>query len=301
MKGKIIKLLFIIFPIDMFIDFFKANKVINGKIAVIGKQGYIKNADDQEHAYDVILSYFGETIEVKKTLENKAKIGVVGISLCATIIFGLLGVFFSMHIDFAQLTMPKAILIIMCVMLIFYVDTAGILALIVIGEKNKIYRLSLEDYKKNEIDQAKLLAIQAKRNIYLNILRSNYVYVSFRCLIYGVVLLSLMAPFMAVTSLNKDETKKELLKTVKEGICLVEENAKYSRGTRREIETMKSTLSAFNTNLEGIGENIGKTDVKIKGLELKLNRMEIKSDLLRKNNITEELEENVQPSTPDNT
>jgi len=297
MKKKIIKLLDIIFPVNMFIKFISANKKINKKIDEVGNQDQLENGDNPKHDYDIMLPYFRETIEVKKTLEDKAKIGVVGISLCATIIFGLLGLLFSMHIDFTQLNMPKVILIIMSAMLIFYINAAGILALIVIGEKNQIYCLSLEESKKGKVDQAKLLASHAERNIYLNTLRNNYVYVSFRCLIYGVVILSLMVPFIAMTSLNKDETKKELLKAVKEGVNLIGENAQYNRDTRKEVEAMSLTISSFNTNLEGIGLDIDKIDIKIKELEFK--RKEMESNLLRRNNKTEKLEGDVQTSTQD--
>lgn len=272
MKRILIKIIEIPFPIIRFIF---ANREINKRISSIDKEEYTNNflyVDDfQKYSYDEILPFFEKTIETKKTLEDKAKISAVGITIATSIIVGLSGLLLNLNIDIKQLTILNIILIILCILVILYINISGILALLVIGNKNKVYQLFPEDCKLNKKDQAKSLAIYTEQNANLNIIRQNYVYSSFIHLIYSVVILSFIFVLVTFNFNGKDNAKIDLIKLLEKVSFFIDADEKYNRKIDMTITAIKSELSNYQNRITHIEKNINTINTELEKAQKEKN------------------------------
>jgi hypothetical protein len=260
------KIFDILFPIFRFIS---ANRKINKRIKEIDNENYKNNLlyvdDFEKYSYEEILPFYQKTIETKKTLEDKAKISAVGITISTSIIVGLSGILLNLNIDMNKLNTESIILIILCVIVIIHINISGILALLVIGNKNKVYQLFPEDSKIEKQEQAKYLSIYTEQNANLNIIRQNFVYSSFVHLIYSVVLLSII--FILVTFNFNGKQNETIDKT---DIELIKSNN----------EDIKNTVSFLKLRLSRNQESIKNLDKKVS---------EMLQELMKKNGVKKEI------------
>ncbi len=272
MKQPLRKFIEILFPIVRFIS---ANRKINERISSIDKGEYTNNLlyinDFQKYSYDEIYPFFEKTLETKKTLEDKAKISAVGITIATSIIVGLSGLLLNLNIDIKQLTTFNIILVILCVLVILYMNISGILALLVIGNKNKVYQLFPEDCKLKKEEQAKYLAIYTEQNANLNIIRQNYVYSSFIHLIYSIGILSFIFIIVTFNFNGKDNTKINLVGLSERVSFIIDTNEEYNKETKQTIFTLKTDLSDCKS--------------KIQHIEKKINEINIDLEKIKKENI----------------
>lgn len=268
MKQLLKKFIEILFPIVRFIS---ANRKINKRISSIDKGEYTNNLlyinDFQKYSYDEISPFFEKTIEIKKTLEDKAKISAVGITIATSIIVGLSGLLLNLNIDIKQLTIFNIILVMLCVLVILYINISGILALLVIGNKNKVYQLFPEDCKLKKKEQAKYLAIYTEQNANLNIIRQNYVYSSFIHLIYSVVILSFIFILVTFDFNGKDNTKIDLIELSERVSFFIDANEKYNKETRQTIFTLKTDLSNCKSKIQYIEKNINEISIDLEKIQ----------------------------------
>ncbi len=282
MKNFLKRLFDILFPILRFIS---ANRKINKRIAAIDNKQYENNflyiGDYQKYSYEEILPFYQKTIEIKKTLEDKAKISAVGITISTSIIVGLSGLLLNLNIDVKQLNAINILLIILCVIVIVHINISGILALFVIGNKNKIYQLFPEDSKLSKKKQANCLSIFTEQNTNLNIIRQNYVYSSFLHLIYSVLMLSLIF-VLATFNFNGGRNKSvDLLKLSDELAFCVKNNKKQFMDAAHDIKRLQSNIKLNKSNYESIEKEISILKTKLlKTYEL-INVLDKKAKLKR--------------------
>ena len=266
MKHYLEKTLNILFPILRFIS---ANRKVNKRIKEIDEGKYVNNllyvVDYEKFSYEEILPFYQNTVETKKTLEDKAKISAVGITISTSIIVGLSGLLLNLNIDMKQLNAASIILIILCVIVILHINISGILALLVIGNKNKIYQLFPEDSQIEKQEQAKYLSIYTEQNANLNIIRQNFVYSSFVHLIYSVVLLSII--FILVTfNFNGKQNKSA------DVVILSNKLTCFANDTSKQFKDMADTLNELKASIGLIKSNHEDTDKAVSFLKSELSK-----------------------------
>ncbi len=151
-----------------------------------------------------ILPFYEKTLETKKSLEDKAKISVVSITILTTLVVGLTANLVKARLDFHSLSLFCSTLLTLCVLIIIYVDFSCILAINLLGNKNKVYQLFPPNTKLSDNKKANYLTIYTEQNANLNIIRSNYLFCSFQHLVHAIICMSLL--FFVILIANGDES-----------------------------------------------------------------------------------------------
>lgn len=133
---------------------------------------YLRNIDDD----NVLENKYGDALEHKKQLEDKAKSLVALTTISATMMLGLGSTASSMFGGIVQLP-ARAILAAVMIFSAFYMVAAAISSISVFASLNKAYLV--DDPGRSTGDGIRLAIMQ---NGYQNILRNNYLSLSFDCL-----------------------------------------------------------------------------------------------------------------------
>ena len=133
---------------------------------------YLRNIDDD----NVLENKYGDAPEHKKQLEDKAKSLVALTTISATMMLGLGSTASSMFGGIVQLP-ARAILAAVMIFSAFYMVAAAISSISVFASLNKAYLV--DDPGRSTGDDIRLAIMQ---NGYQNILRNNYLSLSFDCL-----------------------------------------------------------------------------------------------------------------------
>lgn len=133
---------------------------------------YLRNIDDD----NVLENKYGDALEHKKQLEDKAKSLVALTTISATMMLGLGSTASSMFGGIVQLPV-RAILAAVMIFSAFYMVAAAISSISVFASLNKAYLV--DDPGRSTGDDIRLAIMQ---NGYQNILRNNYLSLSFDCL-----------------------------------------------------------------------------------------------------------------------
>lgn len=172
------KLFYLIIP---YLELKNAEVLITKKIEEIfeNSNAILEPKNIEETKITLLKEFYDDTINVKKTIEDKAKTGILGI----TITIGLIA---SIITNYNKLSIFSIIIFLIA---LFYSLYGGYIALKVLSDKNTIYQLGINDLKLKGNDLKEALAINSLLNIKMNIIRQNYVYTSFKHLVYSIVLM----------------------------------------------------------------------------------------------------------------
>jgi len=172
------KILYFIFP---YLKLINTETIIKQKIDDIltNKTRILEKKDLEEIEISSLEAFYKNSGDVKKTIEDKAKTGILGI----TITIGLIA---SITTNYDKLSVLSSIIFIIA---LFYSLCGGYIALKVLGDKNTIYQFKINDLKLKDNDLKEALAINSELNIKTNINRQNYVYASYRHLVYSIMLM----------------------------------------------------------------------------------------------------------------
>lgn len=155
---------------------------------------------------------YDDTFSVKKTLEDKAKSGIVGVTIT-------IGLVYSITLNYEKLSLFTLILAIIALL---YSLIAGYLALNVISDKNQVYKLTVKDLLLKIKPKKDILLLSYTLNVDKNIIRNNYVFSSYKHLVYSVVILIvafLSNPFFykkSSSSIKSEIICTDLNQTIKE-------------------------------------------------------------------------------------
>lgn len=133
---------------------------------------YLRDIDDD----NVLKNKYGDALEHKKQLEDKAKSLVALTTISATMMLGLGSTASSMFGGIVQLP-ARVILAAVMIFSAFYMVAAAISSISVFASLNKAYLV--DDPGRSTGDDIRLAIMQ---NGYQNILRNNYLSLSFDCL-----------------------------------------------------------------------------------------------------------------------
>ncbi len=178
-----------------------ANDLVEKKMQLLGDQkmkfGYMAGSDVL--TIGEVQEFYDKSVEQMKALESKARISVVGLTIAVSLMTGLGGsLLVSEELSVSPL---QSWVIAFGVISLCYFIMAGYMSFEVLGSKNKVYQLFPKQMRLPEKDKIEKIALYTELNVYLNIIRNNYVYSAYRSIFYAVISLGIMFVLFAVSVL----------------------------------------------------------------------------------------------------
>lgn len=135
-------------------------------------------------------SQYKNTLEVKASLEDKAKNSVFSLTIVITLIFSIIG-FGVDTLLLLPLIIKIIVAILICLCLIYFL-MSGIINLYLLTGKLQMYFITWEDdcYDCDEENKKLYIIDIIERNTNLNLIRNNFLSCSFRCVVIGILLLT---------------------------------------------------------------------------------------------------------------
>ncbi|AST58070.1 uncharacterized protein Thert_02131 [Thermoanaerobacterium thermosaccharolyticum] len=140
---------------------------------------------------DQLKDFYNDTFEIKNKLEDKAKINIVGLTISISLILGLSNLITKINESFGM-NWITIIVIILSFFSFGYMVAAGILSMAVLVKENSVYKIWPEDLLSGEEKLKEVYALNTEMNINKNIIRNNYIYTSYECIINSLICLSII-------------------------------------------------------------------------------------------------------------
>lgn len=142
---------------------------------------------------DRVEKHYDRVLESKKVIEEKLKTSLTSLTLASSFTLAFATIVLS---DGFKKQSPCVLFLVgfLLTMAVLYFITSGILAMRAMSESNMIYLLNPDDEGKADQEEKKkqALAIRAELNNNVNIIRQNYMSVSFHCIRNGLILMILI-------------------------------------------------------------------------------------------------------------
>lgn len=135
---------------------------------------------------DILLNILKDTIDNKKTLEDKAKSTLIAITISITLIINLLN--FIKNIE-NNSTFLMGVLVILGIVCVFYMIMAGVLSLYSISEINTVANMFPEDYLLPDEEKRLQISDNIEYNYLNNLKRNNFMTTSYKCMISSISIL----------------------------------------------------------------------------------------------------------------
>ena len=137
-----------------------------------------------------VQEFFNSSVEQKKSLESKAQISIVGLTIAVSLMIGIGGSLLGNE-DLSVSPLQSWVVAFGIISLIYFI-MSGCMSLEVLGGKNKVYQLFPKQLRLPEKEKLEKLAFNTELNVNLNIIRNNYVYCAYRSILYAIVSLGIM-------------------------------------------------------------------------------------------------------------
>jgi hypothetical protein len=147
---------------------------------------------------DEVQCFYQKSLDQMKSLEDKAKISVLGVTVAVSLVTGIASLLSTFNDTALKSTAFEICIVFFGVISVAYMSMSGWAALLVLGDKNRVYQLFPSDMRLPDKDKLKKLALYTELNVNLNILRNNYVYAAYRSIVYAILSLSIMFVFITV-------------------------------------------------------------------------------------------------------
>ena len=277
------KLYYWLFP---FLHMVRANKSISEKMIEL-----VQNlADDETYMSEDMRSFIGiPIIEVekihesvlanRKSLEEKAKVNVLIVTIAVTVILGLTSFLFTIQEKIQNGIIFIAILSILFVFCLLYLITGSLVSLATLnaGETKMIYRISPQEYQyiesvprlRKDIEIRYHYSRNTELNNYVNLKISNYVSCTFANIRNAIILLGVIGIIMCFLFIfgyieqNKVNSLEEKLSSYEKKLNEIEKNL---GGINIEIiENDYNETILFNQQ-EELRKEINRIDMELQGL-----------------------------------
>ncbi len=246
----IIELIFPLLPVV------EANRIIDEKISKYEQgdlnfrymSGYqLLTARDAE-------SYLTKTFDARKSLEDKAKTNVLGVTISVTLIMGLSQALYN---SFPMFTSLKIIAIIIGIYALLCMILATVFSLNILGKYNYVYDISPIEKSTNNLVA---IALNAEINSLFNIKRNNFLYSSYRLIINFLV--SLLLLFLLITlPLINTKASFQIIQDKQEKILVEVDSIKETQKIQGQLlqtleknNLMKNNLMKNNLMKDNISE-----------------------------------------------
>lgn len=167
---------------------YKTNKSLRQKLEAndVGILSYMDNAEDI--STESLKQEYQETLRIKDKLEDKAKTNVVGITITITLIMGASNVLSAIT---KKYPMPifQWIGFVLFVSAVSYMITAGILAIKVLIDENRIYVVDIGTTVRADANVRVEYDRCITKNRTTNLIRNNTVFTSYECIRNSLVCL----------------------------------------------------------------------------------------------------------------
>lgn len=184
----------------------RANKIIDEKIKRLEDGGtnltYMLGYD--KLSLDTADKYLSKTFDARKSLEDKAKSNVFGVTIAVSLIVGFSQIFTNTNFHSGGISF-KIITMLLVLYSLVSVTIGTILSLLVLGKYNRVYDLVPED--ENNVDENKKLfsiAINAELNSLYNVKRNNILYSSYGLIINFLVAISVSFLIVIINTKQQD-------------------------------------------------------------------------------------------------
>lgn len=144
----------------------------------------------------VLLDTLNDTVEKKKTLEDKAKSTLIAITISTTLIANILK--FIQDIN-GNSVFVMILLLTIGFLSLLYMVVAGLLSLYCISEVNSVAVMYPEDYLLPEEEKKTQIADNIEYNFLNNLKRNNLMATSYKCIIVSLLFLIVFFVISSVT------------------------------------------------------------------------------------------------------
>lgn len=265
-----------LFPIY---EAFNANKKLNADIEELKTLDRLKL--ERMNSYymnqyeklseDNLLKFLNQTFEKKKSLEDKAKVNVFGITIAVTLITGL----YKVLLDGKTVSLLFNLSIsLLALYSIGQMILAGLSSLKVLGDVISQYELFPDDMLLSEEERCHTIALDTEINVKLNTVRNNFIsssYSSMKKSLVGLFVLFFLITIPTITSNSSpsdqiskslsqiQETEKKLsvkvdfiehTQTVQDGKTI--DNQGEILSLNKELEKISKELKDLRTQIETI-------------------------------------------------
>jgi hypothetical protein len=192
----------------------KINRLENGEKLLSYMKGYESLAISEA---EVFLT---KTLEARKTLEEKAKTNVLGVTISVSLIIGLSQVF---HNNYPSNSLLRCITVLLAFYSLTSIILSTMLSLKILGKVNIVYDLFPTDKTlTSESEKLDAIAVTAELNMYYNVKRNSYLYSSYVLIIHFLISLSILFLLVVLpdnggtnnTLQNIQESQSEIYKEV---------------------------------------------------------------------------------------
>lgn len=234
-----------------FYSLYSSNKKIYAKLDNLssGDTSYIDYMRGYNHlSLDQIKEYYNNSLESKKIIEEKIKTSLTSLTLSSAFIVAFANISISKKFGdfFSWQSIGISISVIFSVL---YFVVSAIMAMNTIGQNNKIYRISpLDEGNKRRTEIKEAYAILTECNSLVNIIRQNYMSVSFNCIRNGIICIVIVPIFLLFSNGN---TKNNINKDIQSTSKIINNNAKEDNGTTSKnqiINNINITLPKDSAN-----------------------------------------------------
>lgn len=137
-----------------------------------------------------VQEFYSTSLEHKKSLESKAQLSIVGLTIAVSLMIGIGGSLLGNEV--LSTSQLQSWVIAFGIISLSYFIMSGCMSLEVLGSKNIVYQLFPREMRLPEKEKIEKIAFNTELNVYLNIIRNNYVYCAYRSIIYAVISLGIM-------------------------------------------------------------------------------------------------------------
>ena len=162
----------------------------------VGKLDYM--AEYLSLSLEEVQEFYNKTLNQKKSLEDKATAGIIGVTIAVSLVTGLASLPFSMGEAQLDSTILRVLILVFGLISLVYMSMSAWLSLVVLGEKNIVYQLSPKNMRLPENEKLRQIALNTEQNVNLNIVRNNYIYATYRSIFYAIISLGMMFVLIAV-------------------------------------------------------------------------------------------------------
>lgn len=220
----------------------RANKIVDEKIVQLenGAITFSYMLGHENLSPELAEKYLTKTFEARKSLEDKAKANVFGVTIAVSLIVGFSQIFTNTNFHASGLVF-KIIAVLLVLYSLVSVTIGTILSLLVLGKYNRIYDVFPEDANSGDDKQKVLnIAINAELNSLYNVKRNNTLYSSYGLIINFLVAISFS--FMAVIiNTKQQDVRQEMLKLQSANL----QNENYIQRISNELTTNRGENRAL--------------------------------------------------------
>jgi len=212
--------------------------------------------------------FLEKTLDKKKSLEDKAKTNVFGVTIAVTLVTGLSKVL----IDWNSLNYPivfKMILFLIAFYVLIQMILAGLSSIKIIGDIIIQYELFPDDVNLPDNDLLDLIALDTEINVKYNTIRNNYLSSSYESLkksLIGLLILFIIITFPFNIFVNNNSLQQDKMHT---DIINIQHQ---QMELEKRVELLKDTQITQSSKINDI-EKISKIEQQIKVLNQEISEM----------------------------